>query len=1118
MRKTFDWILALSLLLIPALPSSAQTFGQITGQVTDASGGILVGASVTVTNTQTNAAREAQTNTSGSYVFPNLLPGVYSIKVGLQGFQSRVRNGVELQVQQAARLDFSLELGSVEIAVEVSGSAPMINATDATVGTVIANKQILELPLNGRNFINLVSLSPNVSSDYASGGGGGAGGRQGGDRATQNFSIAGMRREYNHFTLDGIVNQDVNFNTYAFLPSIDSVEEFKVQTGVYSAEFGREVAQVNVSTKSGTNAYHGTIFEFLRNDAFDAKPYAFTSVAPTSAPFKWNQFGFTLGGPVRIPGLFNGTNKLFFMSNYEGFRLRNQQQVIYSTPPVAMRTGDFSRAGVTITDPLTRQPFPGNIIPANRLDSIASRLLEFYPEPNIPGSGLSRNHLALQNHQTDKDQFTQRIDFVESAKSFWFGRFSWTDEFVLSPALKNNGSKVETNVKQVMVSNTRTLSPSVVNEFRFGATKFRNNLAQELQFKRNVHEEFGIGLFIPPPIAWGLPTLSVSGFSGFGDNPSLPFTGDNSIFQWIDTVSWIRGNHSMRVGAEIRRDHYNMIGTQEIRGALNVDRPVTGYSFADYMLGIVSGTRSAGSLGEGWYRATSQSYFFQDTWRARSNLTFDVGLRYEYTPPWTDLKEQLMNIWVPPGFGTPAQQGKPCFVRIGSGDPYEDVATRFDPAICVTRDGRLGDRLIQPDKTNFAPRLGVVWSPSPKMTVRTGYGIFYAQDSTNAVFDMSRNIQGRISSQNAGLTFAQPYAGGSTNPCGIPMPPQVCVTAPQVLANQYDRRTPLIEQYLLNVQREVGGNMAVEVGYFGSRGHRLQRFITLNQPVPGLSANLQERAPAPELGNWQVLSSLGHSNYNALAAKVTRRSSNGLSGLASYTFSKSMDNGSGVRAPGTDPLKPQQGDCPECEYGRSVFDVRHRLVTSFIYELPVGAGRKYLSQGGVLNALAGGWQLGGMIRMSSGFPLTVTSGIDQSRTAHGYDRPNQVGGVNPELPEDQRSPSAWFNVAAFQMNALGTFGNLGRSTLTGPGVFVIDFSALKNFNFGSNYFQFRIEAFNLLNRPNFGDPVVSLAQSNWNAAGNNLIPTPGSGAFGTINSTRGTIPMRQLQFALKLVF
>ena len=241
------------------------------------------------------------------------------------------------------------------------------------------------------------------------------------------------------------------------------------------------------------------------------------------------------------------------------------------------------------------------------MDPIAIKLLEWYPEPNIPGTGLVRNYLALQHHVTDKDQFTGRVDFVESSKSSWFGRFSWTDGYVLAPNLKDNGQVVGTNIKQAMVSNTRTLSPSLVNEFRFGTTKFYNNLAQELQYKRNVHKEVGLGLFIPPPISWGLPNMSVGGvFSGFGDNPSLPFTGNNYVFQFIDNVSWIKGNHSMRMGAEVRNDHYNMIGTQEIRGSLNEDRPATGYGFADYMLGMISGTRSAGALGEGWYRTISQ--------------------------------------------------------------------------------------------------------------------------------------------------------------------------------------------------------------------------------------------------------------------------------------------------------------------------------------------------------------------------------------------------------------------------------------------------------------------------------------------------------------------------------
>src|SRR5205823_12707393 len=284
-------------------------------------------------------------------------------------------------------------------------------------------------------------------------------------------------------------------------------------------------------------------------------------------------------------------------------------------------------------------------------------------------------------------------------------------------------------------------------------------------------------------------------------------------------------------------------------------------------------------------------------------------------------------------------------------------------------------------------------------------------------------------------------------PCGVQMPPQVCVTAPQVLSNQYDRRTPYVEEYLLNVQRELNNSTALEIGYVGNQGHRLQRFITLNQPVPGLSMPILSRAPYPELGNMQHVASVGQSYYHALAVKLTRRLANNLQGLVSYTWSKSIDNGSGIRVLGTDPLKPERGDCPNCEWGLSVFDARHRFTTSFLYDLPLGPGHQYLA-GGPLGNIIGGWQLGGILRASSGFPLTVTNSLDQSLTAHGYDRPNVVGGVNSALPSDQRSPAEWFNVSAFQMNPLGTFGNVGRSTVFGPGIFTIDFSAIKNVQMG----------------------------------------------------------------------
>ena len=1083
-------------------PSYAQTFGEITGVVTDPSGAIVVGATVTVTNPQTNFTRTAMTNTAGNFNFPALLPGVYNIKAESQGFQSEIRSGVELQVQQVARIDFQLRIGGVAEAVEVSGGTPLLATENATVGTVIDNQRIVELPLNGRNFIQLVALSPNVNATFADGGASSS--RQGGDRSTQNFSVAGMRREFNYYTLDGIANTDVDFNTYSFLPSIDALQEFKVQTGVYSAEFGHEAAQVNVSTKSGTNAYHGALFDFIRNNDLDARPFGFTRTVPVSAPFKWNQYGFTLGGPVQIPKVFNGKDRLFFMSNFEGFRLRNQTQVVYSTAPVAMRNGDFSQAPVTqIIDPTNKAPFSGKQIPSSRFDKAAVGLLEFYPAPNIPGTGLANNYLSLQNNTNDKDQFTQRVDYVESAKSSWFGRYSWQDELQIQPALHLNGHLLAVTAKQAMISNTRILSPSVVNEFRFGYTGFYDDYANELQYKRDVIKELGIGVIDPPPAAWGTPGVSITGFSGFGDDVNGPFVVNDHTFQWIDNVSWTHGSHSVKIGAEIRRDRFNQSGNQNARSSLAVQNQATGYGFADYMLGYVNQTQDAGGLAISQFRSTSQAYFVADTWKVRPNLTIDVGLRYEFTPPWGSRNDTTMNIWFPNGFGVQPNL-HPCYVRIGSGDVYANMPTRFDPRICAVRDGRLGDRLVDADYANFAPRLGIAWSPTSKWTVRAGAGIFFVQDSGNPVFDISRNMFGRITSvqNNNNLTFESPFTGGSSNVCGVPVPPFVCVTAPQGLANDVHRRTPYVEQYELNIQRQVTNNTVVEVGYLGTQGHRLQRLISYNLPYPSATGSVVSREPAPEFGNIQYMAGVVNSNYHSLSAKVTRRMSAGLTFLTGYTFAKSIDDGSGIRVLGTDQLKPQDGTCVSCERGLSIFDTRHRFVTSVLYALPFGKGRKFVNRG-ITSSLIGGWELGSIWTISSGFPLNVGDGKDQSNTGHGYDRPNAVPGLDINLDSSQRSTAMWFNTAAVQLQPLGTYGNLGRNIVTGPGIFTADLSSLKNFNFTERiYLQFRCEAFNFLNHPNFGDPNTTLT----------------SNGFGSINRTRSGIDMRELQFSLKLVF
>jgi hypothetical protein len=371
---------------------------------------------------------------------PSLTPGLYSVKIEALGFQSVVRNGIELEVQQTARIDFQLQVGQISEVIEVTGGTPLLTTESATVGSVIENRRIVELPLNGRNFLQMVSLSPNVSFNFGSNST--ATGRQGGQRATENIAVSGQRSEYNYFTLDGVNNTDISFNLYVFLPSIDAIQEFKVQTGIFPAEFGRATGQVNVSSKPGTNNFHGTLCEFLRNSTLDASSYSFTAVHPPKNPFKRNQYGFTLGGPVVIPKLFNGRNRLFFMANYEASRDRLGLRQVGNLPSTAMRSGDFSGVA-TIYDPTTRelqtdntvtaQPFAGNLVPANRMSARALQLLTYYPTPKVAGAGLSANYQNTQNQRTDVDQFTIRADFIESSSSTWFGRYSYSTDLQLTP-------------------------------------------------------------------------------------------------------------------------------------------------------------------------------------------------------------------------------------------------------------------------------------------------------------------------------------------------------------------------------------------------------------------------------------------------------------------------------------------------------------------------------------------------------------------------------------------------------------------------------------------------------------------------------------------------------------
>jgi hypothetical protein len=1116
--------------------SGQTTFGEITGVVTDSSGAVVAGANVTVTNPETNFSRSTATNSSGNYTFPSLLPGAYTLRVEINGFQTAVRSGIELQVQQTARIDFRLAVGDMTQTIEVAAAAPLVNTEDAAVGTVIGTQSIIDLPLNGRDFLQLVALSPNVTATFNVNGGsanGAATSRLGGQRANESFAISGVRREFNNYTLDGLADTEVNYNAYIFLPSIDALQEFKVQSGVYSPEFGRGVGQVTASTKGGTNEYHGVGFEFFRNNSMDARQFAFTAVAPPVLPFHWNNYGFTLSGPISIPKLFNGKNKLFFMTNYEGFRESQQVEQTYTTIVPAMRQGDFSQIlpstkildTLSGTSPAARTPFPNNIIPTARLNPISVALLAYDPLPNVPGAGLSNNFLNLQNNTVYKDQFTGRVDLTQSAKSTWFSRYSWQADGGVTPSIYLDGYSLQVHVDQGMIANTRILSPTLVNDFRFGVDWFHNVNAYQTTNNAQYDVVGQLGLQIGAgwtPFDYGIPQVGITnGISQFGTPTEGPYDFKDVTLDWTDTLSWTRGNHSLKFGVDIRRDRFNTFGNAFARGSFSIGQTATNYGPADFMLGYLSSDLKSVEENVAEMRATSQAYYANDTWKVRPNLTVSIGLRYEFTPPWSFRNDQEAN-WAIPyiayTLGTAAQEPHPILCRVSTAKSfYDNDILRFNPAI-QTGLGCLGNRLIQADYLNLAPRVGIAYSPG-KWVFRAGAGTFYAQDIGQAYYDISRNLAGRISpavnTVTEDTTWQDPYHLNGANPCNIAAP-LVCVSTPGPLAAQYDRRTPYVAQWTASVQRQLTESTVLEIDYLGSSGHFLQRFHSLNAAVPGnpQTTSALSRTPWPEIGGIQYVDGDGTATYESLVTKITRHLSKGLNLLSAFTWARAIDDVPEIRAEGADSGQQNSACINPCERGLSQFNQDFRWVTSTLYDLPVGKGRAWLNHGGVADALAGGWRISSILTWGSGFPFGLSTG-GSTRDGVGGDRPNAVPGQSPFLSNP--SPAEWFNIGAYAQNAIGQFGNVGRNTGIGPGVFTWDLSATKDFRITERRrLEFRFECFNCSNHPNLSEPNGSLASNLVNSS--TLQAIPGTGTFGTITSLRAGIFNRQLQFALKLYF
>ncbi len=1112
---------SVAMLYVLTPTSKAQTNGDITGLVTDSSGAAVVGASVTVTNKATGATRKATTNSEGIYSFPSLLPGVYELKIEQSGFKTAQIDNIRLEVQQAARLDITMEVGQVSEMVAITTSSALLNAENTTIGTVVENKIVTELPLNGRQYLNLVALSPNAN--VLAPAAGQAGARQGGERAQQSISAGGQRIFFNYYTLDGVNNMDVNFNTYVALPSIDAIQEFKVQIGVYPAEYGHQSTQVNVLTKSGGNAYHGALFEFLRNDKLDAKQYQFTAARPKN-PFKWNDYGFELDGPVRIPWLFNGRDRLFFMSNYEALRRRQSVLNTFTVPTAKMFAGDFSELlpSTIIYDPNTGQPFPGNMIPTNRLDPISVKFLQYYNSANTLGTN---NYAQTSSQPLNRDGFVLRLDFVESSKSQWMGRYNWGDENTSTQGLNLAGTKVLTNYEQYTGSNTRTLTANLVNDARFGYTRFFNSLGTLSAGSSDVVSAIGIPNQNPgDPITWGIPNVVFNGggFTAIGDANDGPFAIDNNTLQFVDKLSWVHGKHTFAFGFEYDRQNFNQVGNQFSRGVFTFQANATknpvngsgGYSFAEFLLGKLFVSTNAAAVADAKFQRNVFHMFIDDTWKVTPKLTLSLGLRYELTPPFTNTLGNYFTVKIPKieFIANAPQADWPFFVRQGKGctDPYEGLAIRWTSTNAVCGGG-LNNNLRETKYKNFAPRLGIAYSLDDKTVIRTGFGIFYMQDIANAeYFDMARNIAARV---DLTTTPANPVTWSNAIPGGngtfVQVPP------PFAWAAAYDHATPYIMQYLLSVQRQISANWLVEAGYLGSQSRHLYGFQNINQALPGPLSSINSRRPFANFGVLSFVNDGFNASYNAGSVKLTRRFGQGVSLTTNYTYAKSIDNASGTRTQGLDTLFPQDSSCLACERGLSSFDVRHRWVLGAVYELPIGRGKPLNINNAIANGFVGGWQLSTNTTIQSGVPQTLTIGINNAGTNNPLpDRPSYSGTGTGYAAN--RTPSRWFDPASFVVSPQGTFGNVGRNTMLTPHFQSIDMALAKNFTMPyseRHFIQFRLEAFNVFNHPSWGAPNGNIL------AGATFPGAPANAAhqgFGVISST--AIPMRQIQLGLKYSF
>jgi hypothetical protein len=1078
--------------------------GVLFGVVSDPAARTVVGAEVTLKNNATGASREYITDERGVYFFTFLQPGSYTVQFKANGFKQYQDSDVRVQVAQVLRLDIDMAIGQVKEVLEISGGARVLTTDTAAQGTVIGQEKIAALPLNGRQFIQLALLVPGANP-------GGRAVQQNGIRQGQigGLSLAGGRTNNTMFLLDGAMNTDMDYSTLNYSPSIDGIAEFQVQMAMVNAEYARST--VNVVTKSGGNEFHGSAFEFLRNRNFDARPF---NLNQSKLPkYQRNQFGGTIGGPIL-------KDKLFTFFSYEGLRLRQAASGLTSVlvPSALQRQGDFSQSTPAgIYDPLTlangvRQLFPDNKIPANRMNPLAVAAMNVVPLPTNPANSLFENATGIL--RSNNDNYSNRVDYPVNETWNVFGRYSLSEEKSDIPATITGRDRINNaRVQSSVLGSTKIINANLLNETKlsFSRSRILSGLP-ELSFDVNGQQQ-ALPQFILSPY----PIMGGSGaFNNTRGGGTIQVRNNN--YQVYDNVAWHRGSHNFKFGAEVLHVQYNRFESPSTLGDFQFTSGFTtrtakadgtGDALASFLLGMPAvASRAVGPSridGRQW----TYSIYAQDDWAITPKLTLNIGLRYELSPPMYDQHQQMSSIDYSsvPSPGAVFAEGKTGF---------------YKPTLFICGQNGTPKGCAYTDRNNFAPRVGLAYLADEKTVVRSGFGVFYAGNDLNPLFRLAAGLPGNIAQTLNSDNFIPRFTNFDV--FGAPVVGTAQIQAAGIDKNQ---RTSYAMQWNFSVQREVAKDIVVEGGYLANLGLKLEQNVQPNNALPGTGA-VDPRRPYAGLeyaagtvfpsylsvsgnsvpvGFINYLPHSAQSNYHAALLRLEKRFNGSLSVLSSYTFSKAITNAPQFRnaggADGSENSPAQDAYNLQAERGLASFHLKHRWSSSAVYNLPFGPDKAFLTEG-IASKILADWQLSGIYSMQSGFPFTINLQGDTAGVGAGtggiFIRPNAVAGQNWQLPSDQRTTDRYFNTSAFAAPATGSFGNVGRNTVIGPGMVNLDVVLARSFSFTeTKKLQFRAEAFNVLNHSNY--TIVG-----------RLLNTP------TFGRVQGQLDPRQIQFGAKLLF